>query len=1013
MSLVDIQHSSPVTEEPTSESNRRSSGSARTAAPPSHINLTAPQVLGAFALSPNPSPSTRDNPFESPPASPPLPFYTAPSTPLTSPQREDPPQDSPTASLHELTSNVRPPSPPPTNTRPTTSVCEIETIPSADALAAPDLALDFTLDDEGLSTLEKIYLFSRSRSAHHRVFISHALPSSLAQVTPLEAVEYVLPLLPSLAMDEDEAVKEALASELVDVLWWFLTRCLLVEEAADLSANVFSQRRSDEEVTLISVQAFTPILGTLLLSPNGMVSGPARYAVVDLLGRMRRADDAEVHAPDNAKHRSNACGLFGRAQRQMFEEEIVHQLVIGIGRLDAAMEDDDVTEIWYDATARTPAAEFPEGQLTTSPSVANDQPHDAPVNPYFPLPTSTPLPATLSSASTLAPSSTLLAVSIDPPLLSPPPGVPPLQPAPEPPPVDPSPMASIAFHYEAAGSGEPSSPEGTTCPQDMVPSGMPQPESIAADQEQAEADDEIDPGEQAAVGRLSSMSLIAAVTAGGSLRYDNQRAFVREVERAGKDPVYWVRREASFALGALAKVIPEELVVSALLPLFESLRSDAVWHVRHSCLFALPAVLSRLQWSLRRSVTLSTIIPLSRDESPAVRSGVLEALGEVIYAFHADPLGPPQELLGLFLGREEDRRVREQQRPSLYAMPHRAFFGASELDLFYDDPARPLACAFNYPAVALTLGRARWAELRGLYLTLAQNRSLKIRRTLAASLGELAEIIGPENAQRDLIDVWWDAMRCEEDGDIRLKAIDVVPLFVEALGEGKARDGIFSGLVKVWEEGLLRNWRAREGVIKILPDIAGSPTHPECVHELLKRGLEDAFGAVREISISVVARMRRECHVWPAVLEKLRQDILALAYSSAFRKRMTYVACQQALASSSEGNSYVADDANWEALDQLADDSIIGVRIGVARLAGSLFDKFARSSAHIPQRVVDLVDHLHLDSSAEVRSYVPSPMDLRQERSAIPNRSGAFETFSRPPPVMHRPPEEAYQTNWQ
>lgn len=36
----------------------------------------------------------------------------------------------------------------------------------------------------------------------HRVFISHALPSFLAQVAPLEAVEYVLPLLPSLAMDE-------------------------------------------------------------------------------------------------------------------------------------------------------------------------------------------------------------------------------------------------------------------------------------------------------------------------------------------------------------------------------------------------------------------------------------------------------------------------------------------------------------------------------------------------------------------------------------------------------------------------------------------------------------------------------------------------------------------------------------------------------------------------------------------------------------------------------------------
>jgi hypothetical protein len=33
-----------------------------------------------------------------------------------------------------------------------------------------------------------------------------------------------------------------------------------------------------------------------------------------------------------------------------------------------------------------------------------------------------------------------------------------------------------------------------------------------------------------------------------------------------------------------------------------------------------------------------------------VRSGVLESLGEVVYVFHLDPDGLPQELLRLFLG---------------------------------------------------------------------------------------------------------------------------------------------------------------------------------------------------------------------------------------------------------------------------------------------------------------------------------------------------------------------------
>ena len=49
---------------------------------------------------------------------------------------------------------------------------------------------------------------------------------------------------------------------------------------------------------------------------------------------------------------------------------------------------------------------------------------------------------------------------------------------------------------------------------------------------------------------------------------ENQSAFVAEVERVGRDPVYWVRREASFVVGALAKVVPVEVVTSSLVRFF-------------------------------------------------------------------------------------------------------------------------------------------------------------------------------------------------------------------------------------------------------------------------------------------------------------------------------------------------------------------------------------------------------------------------------------------------------------
>jgi len=54
----------------------------------------------------------------------------------------------------------------------------------------------------------------------------------------------------------------------------------------------------------------------------------------------------------------------------------------------------------------------------------------------------------------------------------------------------------------------------------------------------------------------------------GPLSEEMKLAFVKEVERVARDTVYWVRREASYTLGALAKVIPVEIVVSSLASAF-------------------------------------------------------------------------------------------------------------------------------------------------------------------------------------------------------------------------------------------------------------------------------------------------------------------------------------------------------------------------------------------------------------------------------------------------------------
>lgn len=164
---------------------------------PNHIPLPPPPTFPSFGLVVTPddgaSPylqfhTAPSSPFSdlASPHSPALAFYTPPSSPRTD-------QPAPARSTTPPVLQITIPQGPPLQPVPD---------PTDDPFPTADIPIDLALDDEGLSTLEKTYLFSRSKAIFHRVFIAHALPSFLEQVSPQEAIEYVLPLLSGLAMDE-------------------------------------------------------------------------------------------------------------------------------------------------------------------------------------------------------------------------------------------------------------------------------------------------------------------------------------------------------------------------------------------------------------------------------------------------------------------------------------------------------------------------------------------------------------------------------------------------------------------------------------------------------------------------------------------------------------------------------------------------------------------------------------------------------------------------------------------
>ncbi|OSD08686.1 ARM repeat-containing protein [Trametes coccinea BRFM310] len=1122
---------------------------------------------------------------------------------------------------------------------------------SDDMMPPPtDLNFDFTeFDTEGYSALEKIYLFSRSRAGFHRVFIAHALPryllgaetatsdlpsrEQIEQITPSEAVDYVLPLLNNLATDDDEAVKEALAAELVPIIWWFITHCKLVEDdtavqpplsppittprspsmasssdgesiqppplelpqreevldaqevssslAASDAGTSTSSNPSDGSPTVISVQAFTPLLGTLLLSPHTLVSGPARYAVVELLRRLRRADQVEdeerasmsstggssndmqvdsqevrrmasptpsqsTEDPDADEHPD--VGLFQRNERRLFEHELVYQVVIGMGRLDMDEGRADFQDGHYDempGSGVTTAVPTPQANTvaagtdsyfpttatfglttdsplpmsaTTSPSV---QAADSlPTGTIAPSPAPSPSPSVSSASSASSNSSTTDSpatsnsstpsltsssstsssgysdapdygrsrrMSIDlsdiPKGFEPPmpkgidelsgaaiqmpdpdgwarpnplsrqavlPTTPPFEVPPPPPPQQvPAPVPGVPESMAVSGLPILQVQSPSASPLAEAPPAQPEAgwlgQAAAGGQEagmlEGESDGGSDVNEEASMGRLSSMSLMAAVTASGSIGEETKAAFVAEVERVGRDPIYWVRREASFAVGALAKVVPVEVVTSSLLPLFESLCRDPTWHVRHSVLFALPAILSRLSPEHRRRLALDVILPLSNDDEPTVRSAVLEALGEVMYTFADDEGGPPNELLKLFLGIREIEDISGGQDTRAPAKEESASSsdtrnvpqppsatststmssawsdygtdGGSGPDI-YDDPQRPLVCAFNYPAVTLTLGKDRWHELRPLYRTLAQSPAFKVRRTLAASLGEMAKIIGEEHSRADLMDVWRSSLNFEEC-EVRMKTLGAIQMFVRAIGLPE-RAEVARDLVEAFSNGKLSSWREREMAAKALAGLVEvEGIDGEVLRRMLVSALEDRTAAVREAAVAALPAFVREWRDRQPLLDELRADIRAFALADQYRKRTTYVMCIQELFALDLGDIAARSEAFWSTLAQLCRDPIVDVRIRVARLLGLISDRFGRDDSDIAAKAVSLARDLAQDDSHEVRAFAAAVVASASSPSTnpsgstpgrptptappLPPRIGkTAATFSRPPP---------------
>lgn len=102
---------------------------------------------------------------------------------------------------------------------------------------------------------------------------------------------------------------------------------------------------NEEGVPYLASNAFTPLIGSLVLSANPRVGDSARLAVVDLLNRLQNPNSQPA---DPRYSPLPPVAYFGDVEKEIIINEIMNGVVLGMARLDVEFQEGDETHGFQD-----------------------------------------------------------------------------------------------------------------------------------------------------------------------------------------------------------------------------------------------------------------------------------------------------------------------------------------------------------------------------------------------------------------------------------------------------------------------------------------------------------------------------------------------------------------------------------------------------------------------------------------------------------------------------------------
>nr|ODO02337.1 hypothetical protein L204_01070 [Cryptococcus depauperatus CBS 7855] len=843
--------------------------------------------------------------------------------------------------------------------------------------------MDISFDDEGLNTLERIFLLSKSEYPFHRAYVARVLGDLLNEVDPCESVEYVLPLLGGFSMDEDESVKEAFAQELHRILWYFYSTCKLTleevegheygkeipnnphqKESEQQSPQHSSQKEENSEDGWAETRDGLQRLASSSSTPTSATPSSLRAFEPHKTTTVTSEGVSTILQPVLVETAADSSPSLSQGQPRLdwAKTDCSHSLHPSVDSpvvLSSNIDEPSRSSLMLEETAHSLGPTIkPHSDDDDDPSDEKGQgiPVDRPtlqVNFFTPLIGS----LLLNQNPVISEAVRNGVVAILGRLRD---------------------KGELSLELWGQTAFKPESDEGRTFltqtslhqhhlrpfmtnEKSMVEHellqgiiiGMGQLSTDIPDYSFEDSEVGGDPEafqaqliQEATTGRAISVNLIGPICEFYSGEEIVNHGFVEEILRSGEGDVS-VRAEAAVAMSYIAKVVPVKQIYR-LLPLFEQFCQDESDHVRQSVCVAVPALCKRLKPLYRhRSFAIKAIETLTTC-SEDVKLTALEILGELIYIFHEDPRGPPQEVLEVY---KED----------------------SEVPVGLMDTDWDVITMYNFPGVCLTLGSGRWNEIRDLFHRLQSRAGEKVLCTTAACLHELAKILTPTQVVQDLLPVY--NVLLEETEEIRERVFEHIDVIVASVPQRWGWE-LFQNLAKSWKEGTLGGWRAREKFALHIPSFLETfkgRDGLEEVLEIMRHALLDPYAAVRDAATRGIPRayesINHDSRCPIAIL--FRSILLDLSASPSFKQRLTFVHCLREF-TKPPLNKTAFEKFFLPVLERLATD-VVDVRLGLAQIIVDLFivgAYYADVDVGVPETIRQLAGKLAADEAVDVRDTI-------------------------------------------